>query len=301
MWSDHLRYMTSGAILGSDPRTFHVMNPRIPLLPFNPWNLLYFFSYLLLHFKSPKYPYPGTLYNTQNTYIYHVSICSPRCEQVIRKPPILQPQASEWAAVSCAAPLFFLVDSTNSVWFSLLPLMATIGLGMFNRRVFFLCPRRDHTHSDSGTCRFRRVQLLHRSQVASRKVYAGGTRTHGAKPTVDGRIRRQEQSAWCPAGTWHLQSMNIGSVFQDAGSLEVKNGFFGSICDSRLGGVWRIRDLVDSKGPHALRIGISWGVIVVSAWSVHFTSFSQILFSTRILCRVFPRATYRCRALATLG
>lgn len=112
MWSDHLRYMTSGAILGSDPRTFHVMNPRIPLLPFNPWNLLYFFSYLLLHFKSPKYPYPGTLYNTQNTYIYHVSICSPRCEQVIRKPSILQPQASEWAAVSCAAPLFWLIQLT---------------------------------------------------------------------------------------------------------------------------------------------------------------------------------------------
>lgn len=237
MWSDHLRYMTSGAILGSDPRTFHVTNPRIPLLPFDPWNLLHFFSYLFLHFKPSKYPHPGTLYNPQNTYISCLNLLSPvRTSHT----ETLHPPASSLGMGGCKlcrAP--FLVDSTNSVWFSLLPLMATIGLGMFNRRVFFLCPRRIIL-TLSGTCRFRRIQLLHRSQVASRKVYAGGARTHGAKPTVDGRIRRQEQSAWCPAGTWHLQPMNIGSVFQDAGSLEVKHGFF--LLDLRFAFGWSLKD-----------------------------------------------------------
>lgn len=223
MWSDHLRYMTSGAILGSDPRTFHVTNPRIPLLPFDPWNLLHFFSYLFLHFKPSKYPHPGTLYNPQNTYISCLNLLSPVRTSHTETPHPPASSLGMGGCKLCRAP--FLVDSTNSVWFSLLPLMATIGLGMFNRRVFFLCPRMIIL-TLSGTCRFRRIQLLHRSQVASRKVYAGGTRTYGAKPTVDGRIRRQEQSAWCPAGTWHLQPMNIGSVFQDAGSLEVKHGVF---------------------------------------------------------------------------
>lgn len=67
--------------------------------------------------------------------------------------------------------------------------------------------------------------------------------------------------------------MNIGSVLQDAGSLDVEDGFFCSICDSCLDGVSRIWDLgfgiiwdlVDSKAPHALRIGISWGVNAVLA------------------------------------
>lgn len=102
--------------------------------------------------------------------------------------------------------------------------------------------------------------------------------------------------------------MIIGSGFQDAGNLEVKDGFFCSICDSRLGGVWRVWDLMDFKALYALRIGISWGVNAVSAWSVHFISLNlkqyfrhQILLSKMyVVCRIFPRTTYRCRALATL-
>lgn len=144
MWPDqHRRYKTC-----CEPRRrssdLHVTIPRIPLLPLGLCiYLLHFCSFASLQYSWISQTILSGTFYTLNLYIYYifyhdVSICSPRYEQTIRKPN--QCQTPDWTAVSCA-PLFppILVPwFADPVHFRLIPLMATVGLGMLNLRIRML-------------------------------------------------------------------------------------------------------------------------------------------------------------------